>query len=229
MSEPIRVLIADDHPLYRDGLAGLLTAAPDTDLAGAAATGTEAVKMARQAQPDVVLMDLHMPGLNGIEATRRIVTDNPHITVVVLTMFDDDDFVFAALRAGARSYLLKGADHEQIRRAVSAAAAGEAIFGAGLATRVPTYFAPREFAGADTMPEPQTGPALAGLTPAEQRVARLVATGRTNRQVAAELYVSVKTVEFHLGHIFDKLGIRSRKDLITRAFGAPQPVPGHSL
>ena len=232
MSEPIRVLIADDHPLFRDGLADLLAAAPGTDLAaapgtdlaGAAATGTEAVEMARHAQPDVVLMDLHMnmPGLNGIEATRRIVTDSPHITVVILTMFADDDSVFTALRAGARGYLLKGADHEQIRRAVAAAAAGEVIFGAGLATRVLAYFAPPEFAAANAPLVPQTGPTLAALTRAEQAVARLVATGRSNRQVAAELYVSVKTVEFHLGHIFDKLGIRSRKDLITR-IGAPSP------
>ena len=117
MSEPIGVLIADDHPLFRDGLAGLLRAAQDTELAGAATTGTEAVEMARQTQPDVVLMDLHMPGLNGIEATRRIVAGSPHIAVVALTMFDDDDSVLAALRAGARGYLLKGADQEQIRRA----------------------------------------------------------------------------------------------------------------
>ena len=157
-------------------------------------------------------MDLHMPGLNGIEATRRIVADSPHIAVVVLTMFADDDSVFTALRAGARGYLLKGADHEQIRRAVSAAAAGEVIFGAGLATRVLAYFAHsgvrrrRCAAGAANRDLPWPG-----LTRAEQAVARLVATGRTNRQTAAELYVSVKTVEFHLGHIFDKLGIRSRQ------------------
>jgi DNA-binding NarL/FixJ family response regulator len=139
MSEPVRVLIADDHPLFRDGLA-VLCAAPGIELAGAAASGTEAVELARQVQPDVVLMDLRLPGLNGIEATRQIVADSPHTAVVVLTMFDDDDSVFAALRAGARGYLLKGADQEQIRRAVHAAAAGEAIFGAGLASRVLAYF-----------------------------------------------------------------------------------------
>ncbi len=109
MTEPIRVLIADDHPLFRDGLTALLTDGQDTELTGAATSGTEAVELARETQPDVVIMDLHMPGLNGVEATRRIVADSPHITVLVLTMFDDDDSIFSALRAGARGYLLKGA------------------------------------------------------------------------------------------------------------------------
>ena len=136
MSEPIRVLIADDHPLFRDGLIALLHDEPDTELTGTAATGTEAVDLARETQPDVVVMDLQMPGLNGIEATRRIVADSPHIAVLVLTMFDDDDSIFSALRAGARGYLLKGADREQIRCGIQAAANGEVIFGAQLAERI---------------------------------------------------------------------------------------------
>ena len=122
MTEPIRVLIADDHPLFLDGLTALLTDGADTDLVGAATSGTEAVELAMATQPDVVVMDVHMPGLNGIEATRRIVADSPHIAVLVLTMFDDDDSIFSALRAGARGYLLKGADQEQIRNAIRAAA-----------------------------------------------------------------------------------------------------------
>ncbi len=121
MTEPIRVLIADDHPLFRDGLTALLTDGPDTELTGAATSGTEAVELARETQPDVVIMDLHMPGLNGIEATRRIVADSPHIKVLVLTMFDDDDSIFSALRAGARGYLLKGADQEHPAAGVPAA------------------------------------------------------------------------------------------------------------
>ena len=136
VTEPIRVLIADDHPLFRDGLIALLTDGPDTELTGTAASGTEAVDLARETQPDVVVMDLHMPGLNGIEATRRIVADSPHIAVLVLTMFDDDDSIFSALRAGARGYLLKGADREQIRCGIQAAANGEIIFGAHLAERM---------------------------------------------------------------------------------------------
>ena len=148
MTEPIRVLIADDHPLFRDGLTALLTDGPDTELAGAATSGTEAVELARETQPDVVVMDLHMPGLNGVEATRRIVADSPHITVLVLTMFDDDDSIFSALRAGARGYLLKGADQEQIRAAIQAAANGEIIFGTQLAARMLAYFTRRRRPGA---------------------------------------------------------------------------------
>jgi DNA-binding NarL/FixJ family response regulator len=207
VNEPIRVLIADDHPLFRAGLTGLLTAAPDTVLAGTAATGTEAVEVARQTQPDVVLMDLHMPGLNGIEATRHIVADNPHIAVVVLTMFDDDDSVFAALRAGAHGYLLKGANHEQIRRAVHAAADGEAIFGAGLAARVPTYLA-------QAPPGPET------LSARERELVTLVAQGLTNVQIAAKLYISVRTVGSHLDRIRDKTGCRRRSDLTRLALRA---------
>ena len=150
--DQVRVLIADDHPLFRDGLAALLRASPGTELVGAAVTGTEAVELARQLQPDVVLMDLRLPGLNGIEATRQIVLDSPRTAVVVLTMFDDDDSVFAALRAGARGYLLKGADQEQIRRAVHAAAAGEVIFGAEIATRVIAYFTARPRPGTRSLP-----------------------------------------------------------------------------
>ena len=140
MTDTIRVLIADDHPLFRDGLSALLTDGQDTELVGAATSGTEAVELARETQPDVVVMDLHMPGVNGIEATRRIVADSPHITVLVLTMFDDDDSIFSALRAGARGYLLKGADQEQIHSAIRAAANGEIIFGTQLAARMLAYF-----------------------------------------------------------------------------------------
>src|ERR1700688_3616031 len=171
MTEPIRVLIADDHPLFRDGLTALLTDGQDTELVGAATSGTEAVDLAREIQPDVVVMDLQMPGRNGIEATRRIVADSPHITVLVLTMFDDDDSVFAALRAGARGYLLKGADQEQIQRAVHAAAAGEAIFGAEIAARVIAYFTAQP--GPAPAPFPQ-------LTEREREILELVAQGRSN-------------------------------------------------
>ena len=208
MSEPIGVLIADDHPLFRDGLAGLLRAAQDTELAGAATTGTEAVEMARQTQPDVVLMDLHMPGLNGIEATRRIVAGSPHIAVVALTMFDDDDSVLAALRAGARGYLLKGADHEQIRRAVHAAAAGQAILGAGLATRVLAFFA------GDAPAAPAIFPQLTGR---EREVLELVAQGRSNTAIAARLHLSQKTIRNNVSNILVKLQVADRSQAIVRA------------
>ena len=140
MSSSIRVLIADDHPLFRDGLIALLDEGPGTELVGAATSGIEAVDLARDTQPDVVVMDLHMPVMNGVEATRRIVADNPGITVLVLSMFDDDASVFSALRAGARGYLLKGSDQEQIRCAIAAAAKGEIVFGGHLATRILACF-----------------------------------------------------------------------------------------
>ncbi len=217
MTEPIRVLIADDHPLFRDGLAGLLAAAPDIELTGTAATGTEAVEIARKTQPDVVVMDLRMPGLNGIEATRRIVADSPHTAVVVLTMYDDDDSVVAALRAGARGYLLKGSGHEQIRQALRAAAAGEAILGAELAARVPGYFtqAPPGFT--------QAPPGRETLSAREQELVALVAQGRTDAQIAAQLYISVRTVRSHLDRIRDKTGCRRRADLTRLALSAGQP------
>ena len=207
MSEPIRVLIADDHPLFRDGLTALLTDGPDTELAGAATSGTEAVEMARETQPDVVIMDLHMPGLNGIEATRRIVADSPHIAVLVLTMFDDDESVFSALRAGARGYLLKGADQEQILRAVYAAANGEIIFGTELAARVLAYFTAAPAAPA-IFPQ---------LTDREREALELVAQGRSNADIAGRLQLSQKTVRNHVSNILTKLQVADRAQAIVQA------------
>lgn len=208
MTEPIRVLIADDHPLFRDGLSALVDEGPDTELAGSATTGTEAVDLAIATQPDVVVMDLHMPGLNGIEATRRIVADSPHIAVLVLTMFDDDDSIFSALRAGARGYLLKGADQEQIRAAIRAAANGEIIFGTQLAARMLAYFT----AGASAPPQvfPQ-------LTDREREVLDLVAQGRANTAIAAKLGLSQKTVRNHVSNILTKLQVADRAQAIVQA------------
>jgi len=209
MTEPIRVLIADDHPLFRDGLTALLTDGPDTELVGAATSGTEAVELARETQPDVVVMDLHMPGLNGVEATRRIVADSPHITVLVLTMFDDDDSIFSALRAGARGYLLKGADQEQIRAAIQAAANGEIIFGTQLAARMLAYF---------TAPAPAAPPPVfPQLTDREREVLDLVAQGRANTAIAAKLGLSQKTVRNHVSNILTKLQVADRAQAIVQA------------
>ena len=207
MSEPIRVLIADDHPLFRDGLSALLSGAEDTVLSGAASTGTEAVELALSTQPDVVVMDLHMPGLNGIEATRRIVADSPHIAVLVLTMFDDDDSIFSALRAGARGYLLKGADREQIRRAIHAAAGGDIVFGAHLATRMLGYFT-----AAPTPP-----PVFPQLTDREREVLDLLAQGLGNQAIAIRLGLSQKTVRNHVSNILTKLQVADRAQAVVRA------------
>ncbi len=131
--EPIRILLADDHPFFRDGVGVLLGSVPDTDVVGEAGTGEEAVTLGEELQPDVVLMDLNMPVVRGIEATRRILHTSPHVGVLVLTMYEDDDSVFSAMRAGARGYLLKGANQAQLLRAVRAVAGGEVVFGAGIA------------------------------------------------------------------------------------------------
>jgi len=215
VTEPIRVLVADDHPLFRDGLIALLHDEPDTELTGTAATGTEAVDLARETQPDVVVMDLQMPGLNGIEATRRIVADSPHIAVLVLTMFDDDDSIFSALRAGARGYLLKGADREQIRCGIQAAANGEIIFGAQLAERMLGYF---------TSAAPP--PVFPQLTEREREVLVLMAHGRSNQEIAALLTISGETVKTHVKRIFMKLGIHERALAVIAAYENGLVTPG---
>jgi len=207
MTAPIRVLIADDHPLFCDGLATLLIAGPGTELAGAATTGTEAIDLARETQPDVVLMDLHMPGMSGIEATRRIVADCPYAAVLVLTMFDDDGSVLAALRAGARGYLLKGASREQIRCAIHAAASGEIIFGAQVAARM---LACLTVAAAPSPPFPQ-------LTGRERQVLDLLARGRANTAIATRLSLSPKTVRNHVSSILAKLQVTDRAQAIIQA------------
>ena len=139
--EPVRILIADDHPVFRDGLRALIASLPDMALLGEATTGAEAIALAETLQPDVILMDLRMPDVNGIAATRRILQVSPHIGVLVVTMFEDDDSVFAALRAGARGYVLKDTDEDELLRAIRAVANGEAIFGPAVASRVLAYFA----------------------------------------------------------------------------------------
>jgi DNA-binding NarL/FixJ family response regulator len=208
MSRLVRVLIADDHPVFLDGLAALLRAGPGTELAGAAADGAGAVELARTTQPDVVVMDLRMPGLNGIEAIRRIVAECPQAAVIVLTMLDDDDSVFAALRAGARGYLLKGADQEAIRRAIQAAAAGEAIFGPELAMRVLGFMT--------SLPE-QIAPPFSQLTGREREILGLVARGQPNAAIAARLFLSEKTIRNNVSNILVKLQAADRAQAIVLA------------
>jgi DNA-binding NarL/FixJ family response regulator len=207
--ESIRVLIADDHQLFRDGLRTLLGSAPEMELAAEAATGEEAVSLAAAAQPDVILMDIQMPGLNGIEATRTIVQASPHIGVLVLTMYDDDASVFTAMRAGARGYLLKGAKYDEILRAVRAVANGEAIFSPAIANRMMEYFA-----GMRPAATPQVFPELSDR---EREILGLIAQGMKNAEIADRLYLSPKTVRNHVSNILGKLHLADRTEAILRA------------
>ena len=211
--EPIRVLIADDHPFFRDGLRVLLEAAADTECAGEATTGAEAIALAERTQPDVILMDLQMPGLNGIEATREIVRASPHIAVLVVTMYEDDASVFAAMQAGARGYLLKGADREEMLLAIRAVGRGEAIFGPTVARRLMQYFAALR---------PESGPtappaAFPDLTEREREVLALIAVGRSNQEIADALFLSLKTVRNYVSNIYSKLQVADRVQAAIRA------------
>ena len=205
----IRVMIVDDHPLFRDGVRALLQAAEDAELVGEATDGEEAVKLALSLQPDLILMDLQLPGLHGIEATRQILHDSPRIGVIVVTMFEDDDSVFAAMRAGARGYVVKGADKAEILRAIRAVASGEALFSPTIARRLMHYFS-RLGAGTAGQPFPE-------LTPREREVLHLIASGLNNPQIAERLGLTDKTVRNHIGNIFDKLQVADRAQAIIRA------------
>jgi DNA-binding NarL/FixJ family response regulator len=207
VSERLGVLIADDHPLFRDGLRGLLSTVDDVELLGEATTGEEAVALALELQPDVVVMDVQMPEVNGIEATRRITADSPHVGVLVLTMFEDDDSVFAAMRAGARGYLLKGSAQAEILRAVRAVASGEAIFGPTVAVRLMQFFA-----SSDRPPE-----IFPELTQREREILEHLARGRSNVEIARTLFLSQKTVRNNVSNIFTKLHVADRAQAIVRA------------
>ena len=205
----IRILIADDHPVFRYGLRALLQAEPATEVVGEAMTGNEAIALATSLQPDVILMDLNMPGINGIEATRRILATNPRINILVLTLLDDDDSVFAAMRAGARGYLLKGAEGEETVRAIHAVSSGEAIFSPSIARRLMQYFgAPRPTAPPQAFPD---------LTEREREILTLIAQGYTNMAIAEQLVLSPKTVRNHVSNIFSKLQVADRAEAIIRA------------
>jgi DNA-binding NarL/FixJ family response regulator len=200
----VRLLIADDHPTFRAGLQFLLTGT-DIEVVGEACTGVEAVALALQLRPDVVLMDLRMPDLNGIEATAQIVSAAPEVGVIVLTMFEQEESIFAAMRAGARGYLLKGADREEILRALRAVQAGEALFGAAIATRLMSFF------------EAPTNGAFPQLTSREREVLQLIAEGRPNAAIAEQLVLSLKTVRNHVSNIFAKLRVADRAGAIIKA------------
>ena len=208
--EPTRILIADDHAQFRQGLGALLLSAPDLEVVGEAENGKETVSLAAELQPDVILMDLNMPGMDGIEATRQIVNTSPHISVLVISMHEDDDSVFAALQAGARGYLLKGASKAEILRAIRAVVSGEAIFGPTIAKRLMSYFA---------SPHTRNAPpeAFPELTEREREILALVAKHETNPEIARRLHLTPKTVRNHVSNIFTKLQVSDRAQAIIRA------------
>ena len=205
----IRVLVADDHPVFRRGVVGVLGVDDSVEVVGEAADGAEALAVAADCRPDVVLMDLHMAGLGGVEATRRLVAEQPEVAVLVLSMLDDDESVHAALAAGARGYLVKGADGERILQAVHAVAAGEAVFGSGVAPRIlDVLSSPRRSARQGPFPM---------LTDREEELLALIANGASNAEIARRLVVSDKTVRNHITSIFAKLGVTDRAQAIVRA------------
>ncbi len=207
--EALRILLVDDHPLVRNGLRALLASVPDMAVVGEASNGEEAIAQAAELQPDIILMDLHMPGLNGIEATRRIVQVHPHIGILVLTMLEDDASVFAAMRAGARGYLLKGADQADVLRAIGVAAHGEAIFSPPIARRLMQYF--------ENMQPILPPNVFPDLTEREREILGLIARGKSNAEIAGELVLSPKTVSNHVSNIFSKLQVVDRAQAVLRA------------
>ena len=208
-AEKIRVLIADDHPLFRDGMHGLLDSVPDTEVVGEATSGEEAITLAEELQPDVILMDIKMPGINGLQAMREILRMSPHIRILIVSMLEDDDSVFAAMRAGARGYVPKGANQAEMLRAIRAVANGEAIFGPGIAQRLIGFFsAARPTVQSRVFPE---------LTERESEILALIAQGHTNQEIAEQLVLSLKTVRNHVSNIFSKLQVADRAQAIIRA------------
>jgi DNA-binding NarL/FixJ family response regulator len=208
--ETLRILVAEDHPLFRKGMISLLSSVPEFEVVGEAATGGEAAALAAELQPDVVLMDLQMPEVNGIEATRKILQVSPSVRVLVVTLFEDDESVFMALRSGARGYVLKDADEEEVVLSIRAVGKGEAIFSPAVATRVLAYFTASPPRGAP----PQAFPTL---TDREREILHLIAQGYPNPAIARQLSLSTKTVGNYVSNIFTKLQVADRAQAIIHA------------
>ncbi|UUW89467.1 response regulator transcription factor [Pimelobacter simplex] len=207
---PIRIVLVDDHPVYRDGLGVLLGSLPGLEVVGVAGDGAEAVAVVEDVAPDVVVMDIAMPVLDGIAATRRLLEDRPDLGILLLTMSEDDETVFDGLRAGARGFVLKGADQDDISRAIRAVAGGDAILGSGLANRIAGYVEAAAAGAAGAAPFPE-------LTPREREILDHIAAGRSNGQIAASLYLSPKTVSNNISSIFAKLHVEGRAEAIVKA------------
>jgi DNA-binding NarL/FixJ family response regulator len=207
--KPIKVLVVDDHALFREGVRSLLASVPSTEVVGEAVSGLEAVERAAELAPDVVLMDVQMPDMNGLEATRRLVAASPQVGVIIVTMFEDDETLFAALRAGAKGYVLKGSGQEELVRAIEAVARGEALYGAAIAGRILRFFqAKRTALPVEAFPD---------LTEREREVLDLIAGGLGNAAIARRLAIAEKTVRNHVSNIFSKLHVTDRVQAVVRA------------
>lgn len=205
----IKVLIADDHALFREGVRAVLATAGDCEVAGEAIDGNDAVAQALALKPDVILMDIHMPALNGIDATARILRELPNTGIVMLTMLEDDSSVFATMRAGARGYILKGADKAELLKTIHAVANGEALFGPAIAQRITRFFA--------GLPRADRAHPFPELTERERDVLALIAEGKSNTEIADRLVISMKTVSNHISSIFNKLQVADRAQAIVKA------------
>lgn len=209
----IKLMIADDHKLFREGLKALLSITDDIEIIGEAGDGESALEKCQQIQPDIILMDIHMPGINGIQVTQSILEQFPQTGVIMLTMLEDDASVFAAMRAGARGYLLKGADPSEVLSVIRAVAKGQALFGPAIAVRLMNYF--KEL---NSKPHPmQLGTPFPELTDRELEVLRLISQGHNNREIAQKLVLSPRTVRNHITSIFSKLQVADRAQAIVRA------------
>lgn len=211
MSDPIRVLIADDHTIFRDGMTALLKATSNIEVAGEAGTGEQAIEQAAALAPDVILMDVVMPDLNGVVATQLILSRNPAIGVIMLTMLEDDETVFAAMCAGARGYILKGSGKAEVLHTIEVIASGGAMFGPAIAGRLAHFFQEGTSAGEGPFPE---------LTQREREVLDLIASGESNQAIADRLHISPRTVGNHISNIFNKLQVSDRARAIVKARSA---------
>jgi DNA-binding NarL/FixJ family response regulator len=218
--ETLTVVIADDHQFFRDGVRALLDAQAEMECVGEAATGQEVIRLSAEVQPDVVLMDVQMPGMSGVEATRQIVSSSPHIRVLMVTMFEDDALVFAAMRAGARGYLLKGTRHEDMVRAIRAVGSGDAIFSPAIAAKLVDYFAALQPSHPTQL--------FPDLSSREREILALLAQGYKNAEIADRLVISSKTVRNYVSNIISKLQVADRAQAILRAkdagFGIPESL-----
>jgi DNA-binding NarL/FixJ family response regulator len=206
---PVRILTVDDHTLFREGVRAILKAVPDLEIVGEAATGEEAIDKVATLTPDIILMDIQMPDMNGVEATHKILKKHPEIGIIILTMLEDDDSLFSTLQAGARGYVLKGADKAEMVRSIRAVANGEALFGPAIASRLTKFFN-----NSGGMVKQSAFPEL---TDRELEILELIAKMHNNKEIAEILHITIKTVSNHISNVFNKLQVADRTEAIFKA------------